>query len=68
VSFRNTVYTAVENRLVTVPVEVARFEGDEALISGGLDAGTVVIVNRLVDPLENALLEVTFAGEEEKSS
>jgi RND family efflux transporter MFP subunit len=58
VSFKNTVYTAVGNRLKTVPVTVARVEGEEAFISEGLRPGERIIVTRLVDPLENALLEM----------
>ena len=59
VSFENTVYIARDNRLNTVPVEVARIQGDEALVSGGLVPGDQVIVTRLVEPLENALLKIT---------
>ncbi|MFC1828448.1 efflux RND transporter periplasmic adaptor subunit [Thermodesulfobacteriota bacterium] len=58
VSFDNTVYTAVENRLKTVSVDVARMEGDYAFIAGGLKSGDVVVTTRLIDPLENALLEM----------
>ncbi|MBW1841025.1 MAG: efflux RND transporter periplasmic adaptor subunit [Deltaproteobacteria bacterium] len=58
VSFENTVYTAVENRLKTVAVDVARLEGDYAFIAGGLKSGDVVVTTRLIDPLENVLLEI----------
>jgi len=58
VSFENTVYTAVENRLKTISVHVARLEGDIAYIAGGLNPGDTVITTRLIDPLENALLEI----------
>jgi len=59
VTFDNTVYIAnAENRLQTVPVSVARTEGDTIYISEGLSAGDTVITTRLIDPLENALLEV----------
>jgi RND family efflux transporter MFP subunit len=58
VSFENTVYTMVDNRLKTVSVNVARLEGDFAYIAGGLKPGDTVITTRLVDPLENALLEI----------
>jgi multidrug efflux pump subunit AcrA (membrane-fusion protein) len=68
VSFKNTVYTSVSDRLVTVPVEVARIEGDEALVAGGLETGDIVIVNRLIDPLENSLLDVTLREGEERES
>ena len=38
---------------------VARIEGDAAFVSGGLNPGDIVITTRLIDPLENALLEIT---------
>ncbi len=56
VSFENTVYVAVDNKLRTVPVEVARSEGEETYISEGLEPGDKVVVTRLVDPLENSRL------------
>jgi hypothetical protein len=37
---------------------VARVDGDDAYITGGLSNGDRVIVTRLVDPLENSLLEI----------
>ena len=58
VSFENTVYKVVENRLKTVSVNVARLEGDFAYIAGGLSTGDTVVTTRLIDPLENALLEI----------
>ncbi|WP_448382606.1 efflux RND transporter periplasmic adaptor subunit [Desulfosoma sp.] len=58
VTYDNKVYLAVERRLKTVPVEVARLQGEEAFISKGLHPGDVVIVTRLVNPLENMLLDV----------
>jgi multidrug efflux pump subunit AcrA (membrane-fusion protein) len=64
VSFKNTVYASVNGRLATVPVEVARTEGEEAFVSEGLKSGDVVITNRLIDPLENSRLEVTFIDAE----
>ncbi|MBI4556991.1 MAG: efflux RND transporter periplasmic adaptor subunit [Candidatus Hydrogenedentes bacterium] len=61
VSFENTVYLAVENRLRTVPVEVARTEGESVFVSGGLNAGDAVITTRLVSPLENSLLHLSVS-------
>jgi RND family efflux transporter MFP subunit len=59
VTFDNTVYIAnAENRLQTVPVIVARTEGETVYISRGLNRGDTVITTRLIDPLENALLKV----------
>lgn len=58
VSFQNTVYLAQDNRLRTVDVEVARLEGDFAYVSKGIEDGALVVATRLVDPLENSLLEI----------
>jgi RND family efflux transporter MFP subunit len=60
VSFENTVYLANSNRLKTVPIKVARVEGENVYIAGGLNAGDTVITTRLIDPLENALIEITI--------
>jgi RND family efflux transporter MFP subunit len=62
VSFKNTVFVAVDRRLKTVDVQVARVDGDRVYITGGLSEGDTVIVTRLVDPLENSLLEVMPGG------
>ncbi len=58
VSYKNMVYLYSDGRLKTVPVEVARVQGEETFIGKGLDKGDEVIITRLVDPLENALLEI----------
>lgn len=58
VSFENTVYIAVGNRLKTIPVRAARIEDQSAYVVEGLKAGDNVIVTRLIDPLENALLKI----------
>ena len=68
VSFENTVYVAQKNRLHTVDVEVARLEGDFALVSRGLEDGALVVITRLVDPLENTLLDITRRQTERPSS
>jgi hypothetical protein len=60
VSFENTVCLANSNRLKTVPIKVARVEGENVYIAGGLNAGDTVITTRLIDPLENALIEITI--------
>lgn len=59
VSMENTVYVARENRLKTVPVSVARVEGDKAFIAEGVAEGDLIITTRLVDPLESSLLDIT---------
>ena len=58
VSFSNTVYVVKNNRLQTVPVTVIRSQGELTFISKGLTEGDRVITTRLVDPLENSLLEI----------
>ncbi|MDL1964710.1 MAG: efflux RND transporter periplasmic adaptor subunit [Deltaproteobacteria bacterium] len=68
VSFENTVHLAVDNRLKTVPVKVARMEGENVYVHSGLIAGDMVVTTRLIDPLENALLEITNNSQKEKQS
>lgn len=58
ISFNDTLYLEVEGRLKTIPVTVSRIQGDEAFVSGGLNEGDNVITTRLINPLENALLEI----------
>ncbi len=58
VSFSNTVYTVQNNRLKTVPVTVVRSQGEQTFVATGLTPGDRVITTRLVDPLENSLLEI----------
>ncbi len=59
VSFENTVYTSVNNRLKTIHVTVARIEGEDTFVSDGISPGAIVVTTRLIDPLENSLLKVT---------
>ena len=59
VSFDNTVYVAVDHRLKTVPVKVARVDGEKVYVIHGINAGDMVVITRLIDPLENALLQIT---------
>ena len=56
VSFENTVYVAIDSKLKTIPVEIARSQGEEAYISEGLKPGDRVIITRLIDPMENTKL------------
>jgi len=60
VSFENTVYVAVADRLQTRSVKVVRQEQEQAVIAGGLRQGEIVITTRLENPLENTLLSVTL--------
>ena len=64
VSFENTVYVANDNRLKTLPVKVARVQGEQAFVAEGLQPGEIVITTRLADPLENSLLELAMQGDE----
>ncbi|CAB5132953.1 RND efflux system, membrane fusion protein [Olavius algarvensis associated proteobacterium Delta 3] len=68
VSFEETVFLADGNRLKTLPVVLARTQGQEAFIAGGIADGDLVITTRLVDPLENALLHITNLPEEDSRS
>ena len=70
VSYANNAYLAnAEGRLKTVNVSVERIEGDYTYVGQGLRPGDRVIVTRLIDPLENALLDMvnTTAAEETES-
>lgn len=59
VTFQNQVYLANgDHRLQTVDVDVARIEGDHVFVDKGLRPGAAVIVTRLIDPLENSLLDI----------
>jgi membrane fusion protein, multidrug efflux system len=62
VGFRGSLYTVVDQRLKTVAVEVARENGDDVLVVGGLEEGDTIITTRLVDPLEGALIEIVPAA------
>ena len=62
VNVENKIYLAnAENRLKTVDVTVERTEGESVYVSRGLNPGDTVILTRLIDPLENALLEIADA-------
>jgi RND family efflux transporter MFP subunit len=67
VNVENKIYLVnAENRLKTVAVTVERTEGESVYVSRGLNPGDTVILTRLIDPLENTLLEladVAAAGE-----
>ena len=70
VSFENKAYLVnADSRLKTVDVTVARIEGEYVYVSQGLTPGDTVILTRLIDPLERALLEIadTTAAEESAS-
>ncbi|MDF1590096.1 MAG: efflux RND transporter periplasmic adaptor subunit [Desulfobacterales bacterium] len=59
VSFENTVHVVIDSRLKTLPVEVARIDGETTYVSAGLKNGDTVITTRLIDPLENSLIDIT---------
>lgn len=67
VTFQDTVYVSEGGRLKTVPVKVARIQGDRAFVSGGLSPGQQVIATRLINPLENSLLQV-IASQDNKGA
>jgi RND family efflux transporter MFP subunit len=68
VSFENTVHIAVKDRLKTVPVNVVRVDGENAYVAGGINTGDMVVTTRLIDPLENALLEITNRSQKDNKS
>jgi multidrug efflux pump subunit AcrA (membrane-fusion protein) len=64
VSFENKAFLAnAEGRLKTVGVTVVRIEGEFVYVDQGLNPGDTVIVTRLIDPLENALLDIAGTAE-----
>jgi len=68
VSFENTVFLVVDQRLITAPVKVARMDGEYVYVYDGLNAGDMVVTTRLIAPLENALLDITNKRQKEKQS
>ncbi|HSO21114.1 MAG TPA: hypothetical protein VLT88_16725, partial [Desulfosarcina sp.] len=70
VSFENKAYLVnPDSRLQTVSVDVERIEGEYVYVGRGLSPGDTVVVTRLIDPLENALLEAeSVAAATERAS
>jgi len=68
VSFENTVFAAVNNRLKTIPVKIVRMKGEHIYISEGLEEGDTVLTTRLIDPLENTLLKIIYTNDAEGKS
>ena len=64
VTVDSTVYVSRAARLNTVPVHVVRMEGDTVYIDAGLRPNDQVITTRLINPLENTLLELHSMGGE----
>ena len=58
VNFEGVVYRSVDGRLRSTQVEKAFIEGEDVWIASGLNPGDLVVTTRLVDPLENSLLEI----------
>jgi hypothetical protein len=53
-----SIRVARDGRLVTVPVEIVRQEGDLAYVRAELAAGDSVITTRLVNPVDNTPVDV----------
>ena len=62
VSVDGTVYLAIDERLVSRPVHVARAEGGTAYVDSGIEAGDLIVTTRLVNPIEGTLLRVAKNG------
>jgi len=58
VNFEGVVYRSVDGRLRSTQVERAFIEGEDVWIASGLNPGDMVVTTRLVDPLENSLLDI----------
>ena len=61
VGFDNSAYKVVDNRLKMIQVDVLREEKAFTYVSAGLSPGDVVVTTRLLDALDNTLLEVDLA-------
>lgn len=62
----NQVFIIEENRLKSVPITLAGFEGEQAIVQGALKAGDEIVINRL-SRAGNGLL-VVREGEDSPSS
>jgi hypothetical protein len=57
VSYEGKAYVVRDNRLLTTSVRVTHIDGDFSFVADGIAAGDMVITTRLIDPLENSLVE-----------
>ncbi len=57
VSYEGKVFVVRDKRLKTIRVKVDHTDGDYSFVSGGITSGDIVITTRLIDPLENSLVE-----------
>jgi RND family efflux transporter MFP subunit len=57
VTFDEKVYISDQGRLRTVDVNVLRSSGDQVMVQGGIQEGDLVVLTRLVAPLEGTLLK-----------
>ncbi len=58
INFDSTVYLAEDGKLETTHVNIAHEQENEAFLSTGLAPGDLVILTRLVNPFEGAVLDV----------
>ena len=63
VTYEGNAHVVIDSRLHTRKVEVARVQDNKALITGGLQEGDTVIITRLENPLENALVRIEETGD-----
>lgn len=68
VSPDQTVYLSIDNRLKSAAVKVLRVEGDQAFITGAINPGDLIIMTRLINPLENSLVEIVRPAEKGRAS
>ncbi len=62
VSFQGDIYLSRDGRLEIKKAEIARSQGTDTFLSGGVAPGELAVVTRLVNPLPNALLEYDAAS------
>lgn len=62
VTFEGDVYVAKGDRLEIRRATVMRHQGEETILSSGLNPGDQVIITRLVTPAPNSLLQIVSEG------
>ncbi len=63
-NFDNTVYVARDKKLKTLNVTKVMEDGDHTYISGSFNPQDQIIATKLVNPIENALLNIATSQEQ----
>ena len=63
-----TTYLAKDGRLRATPVEILHSEGETVFVSGAIEPRDLIVTTRLINPMENTLLDVSLIDESDASS